>query len=114
MNYRNTRIHQRGIELVTLSQLTIDNLPRGLGYLANQLRRAASSIVLNFAEGCGKTSASERRRYFHTARASAYEVAAAFDVANALSVVSTEQHAAAQDLCDHLSAMLTRFGRQPG
>ena len=110
MNYRNTRIYRRSLELVVLTHEVIGTLPRGCGFLADQLRRASSSITLNFAEGCGKTSAAERRRYLRIARASAYEVAAAYDVGQALDAVGRADHARAIDLCDHLAAMLTQFG----
>ena len=93
------------------AQGTIESLPVGYGFLADQLRRAASSVVLNFAEGCGKSSAVERRRYFQTARASAYEVSAAADVAFALGAALPERHAKLVDICDHVAAMLVRFGQ---
>ena len=112
MTFRTTRIYQKSLELVSESQAVIDQLPRGCAYLADQLRRAASSIVQNFAEGCGKSSHAERRRYFHTARASAYEVASVFDTAKALRVITPEHHARGLDLSDHVAAMLTRFAHK--
>jgi len=109
MNYKDTHIYHRAMELVSATANIIAALPPGYGFLADQLRRAASSVVLNFAEGCGKSSFAERRRYFETARGSAYEVAAAVDVARAFAVVSAPQRDAVSELCDHLCAMLTRF-----
>ena len=38
--------------------------PRGFGYLADQLRRAMASVVLNIAEGNAKAGQMERRRFF--------------------------------------------------
>ncbi len=109
MRFTNTRIYCRALELVRQSQAVGERLPKGYGFLGDQMRRAASSVLLNFAEGCGKSSAAERRRYFETARASAYEVAATFDVAHAFGALDDPRHAKAQDTCDHLAAMLTRF-----
>jgi four helix bundle protein len=109
MRFTNTRIYCRALELVRKSQAVVERLPKGYGFLGDQMRRAASSVLLNFAEGCGKSSAAERRRYFETARASAYEVAATFDVAHAFGALDDPEHAKAQDICDHLAAMLTRF-----
>ena len=110
MNYRNTRVYSRSLELVRHTQLIMSELPNGYGFLADQLRRAVSSIVLNFSEGCGKSSIADRKRFFQIARASAYEVAAAFDVGHALGVVSPDALEHGIELCDHVSAMLTRFG----
>jgi four helix bundle protein len=50
--------------------------------LARQMRRAASSIVLNLAEGSGCTGGIRRERY-RNALGSAREVAACIDVARA-------------------------------
>ena len=51
--------------------------------LARQLRRAASSVVLNLAEGSGTVGGHRRQRYL-SAMGSAREVGACFDAAVAL------------------------------
>ncbi len=109
MNFQNTRIYRRALELVSLSKQVIDELPKGHAFLADQLRRAAASVVLNFAEGHDKGSNAEQRRYFRIARGSAQEVAAIFDVAERLGAIAPSQHAAGMDLCDHVVRMLFRF-----
>lgn len=109
MQHDNTLIYQRSLELVRLVKQVIDELPSGYAFLADQLRRAASSVALNFSEGYGKSTPAEQRRYFRIARGSAYEVAAALDVALAFGAVSTERQSQGKELCDHLAAMLTRF-----
>ena len=109
MCYRNTRVYQKSLELVRATQAVIGELPSGCGFLADQLRRASSSVVLNLAEGCGKNSVPDRRRFFGIARGSAYEVAAAIDVAAALGATTEAHHEACIELCDHVGAMLTRF-----
>ena len=80
MFHDRTRIYPLALEIAGLAHQVIAQLPPGYGFLADQLRRAASSIALNFAEGCGKETARDRRRYFISARGSAYEVAAGLDV----------------------------------
>src|SRR5262249_31498039 len=44
-------------------------LPRGRSHLADQFTRASTSILLNLAEGAGKLSKPDKRRYYLTARA---------------------------------------------
>ena len=109
MLYTDSRIYRRALELISLSKKVLAELPTGYGFLADQLRRAAASVALNFAEGCGKRSARERRRYFETARASAYEVAAVLDVAQCFGVLDEPTQLQGREVCDHLAAMLVRY-----
>ena len=109
MKHDDTRIYQRAMRLIELTRDTLDQLPTGYAFLADQLRRAASSIPLNFAEGCGKSTPRDRRRYFHAARASAYEVAAIFDVGLRFGVIPEAIHQEGKDVCDHIAAMLSNF-----
>lgn len=109
MKHTDTRIYRRSIELAEFAHAVIEALPRGYAPLADQLRRAAMSVALNFAEGCGKQHPRDRRRYFLTARGSANEVAAIMDVARAFRVVADPLHAQTRDAADHVAAMLSRF-----
>jgi four helix bundle protein len=111
MSFQTTRIYQRALELVAAAKEVQDALPPGHGYLTDQLRRAASSVLLNFAEGYHKPSRREQRRFFAIAIGSANEVAAVIDVARALEVIEPGAHQRVGDLCDHLARMLTLFRR---
>ena len=64
MNYRTTRIYHRSLELVDLVAQVIRNLPPGYAFLAVQIRRSSSSIPLNYLEGCGRSGAADRLRFF--------------------------------------------------
>ena len=66
----------------------IGSLPRGNYYLEDQLKRALSSTLLNLAEGNGRRSIKERRRFFDIAIGSATEVSSIFDVAIAYGYIS--------------------------
>ena len=48
--------------------------------LRDQLERASTSIILNIAEGAGRRTAADRRRYFVIAQGSTYECAAILDI----------------------------------
>ena len=75
--------------------------------LARQMRRAASSVALNTAEGMGNTGGHKRQRY-QTALGSAREVMACVDVAKAMRYIG-EIDAAVLDRMDHVIATLTRL-----
>ena len=109
MNYRSTKIYARSLALIDLCDEVMRRLPAGYGFLADQLRRAASSVTLNFAEGCGRASRNDRRRFFTIARGSAQEVAAILDVLLRFRAIHPDHHLSGQDICDHLGAMLVRF-----
>ena len=109
MQHENTRIHGKALELIRIAAKVIRSVPPGHADLVNQLRRASSSVALNFAEGCGHIAPKERARFFTMARASANEVSMIYDVANAYGAVDDETCARGKDVCDHLGAMLYKF-----
>lgn len=113
MNFERTHIYQRSLDLVSLSRQVILELPVGCGFLADQLRRAAASVVLTFAEGYDKGSLAEQRRFFRMARGSAQEVLAILDVAERLGAIAPARHAEGRELCDHIVRMLFRFRAEP-
>ncbi len=97
------------MELVVYAKSVVERLPRGYGFLADQLRRAATSVALNYAEGCGKQHLKDRRRFFIQARGSANEVVAIADVAKGFGVIESVLHSEMKECADHLAAMLSRF-----
>ena len=109
MNYRTTRIYERSLDLTEFVADVLRRLPRGYGFLADQLRRAAASVPLNYLEGCGRAGTAERRQFFQVASGSAHEVAAALDVMHRFGVLSDGDRTKGQDVCDHIIAMLRRF-----
>ncbi len=47
-------VYSAAIDFVVLADDIVQQLPRGRGYLADQLQRAATSVALNIAEGAGE------------------------------------------------------------
>ena len=111
MQFSQTKIYSKTMALIDLSQTILRDLPSGYGFLADQLRRAASSIPLNFAEGYGKRTPKEQRRFFMIARGSTNEVAAILDVGLRLNIINKQHYHEGMELCDHLARMLTCFRR---
>ena len=76
--------------------------------LADQLRRAATSVSLNLGEG-RRREAGDQRRHYEMAHGSAGEVLTALDVADAWGYII--DHATARQLLDRLLALLWRLTR---
>lgn len=71
--------------------------------LGDQLRRAASSVALTLAEGYGRATLADQRRFFAMSLGSVRECQAVFDLAG--DAVSAAQ----RDLLDHLAASVWRL-----
>jgi four helix bundle protein len=97
-------VYKLAVEFVARANELVASLPRGRGYLGDQLQRAALSIVLNIAEGAGKFSSADKAAFYLRARGSVTECAAVFDVCLVLKLVS---EAAAEDN----KALLARIGQ---
>ncbi|MBW1697087.1 MAG: four helix bundle protein [Deltaproteobacteria bacterium] len=76
----------------------------------DQWLRASQSIALNIAEGNGKTSMADRRRYFEIARASALECAAIQDVLVVSNGLNHNESLERKSELDRIAAMLSRLG----
>ena len=74
-------VYKDSKELLNLIFKTVKKLPKEYEFtLGNQMIRAVFSIVLNIAEGSGKSSDKELNRYFDIALGLVYEVLASVDV----------------------------------
>ena len=58
--------------------------------MVSQLKRAALSVHLNNAEGCGRKSLLERRRFFEVSRSSLIEVDTILDMALDMNYINKE------------------------
>ncbi len=75
------KVYQDAKELFSLILRLVKKLPKEYRFeLGSQLIRAPFSVVLNIAEGSGKSSDSELNRFFNIAPGSLNETLAAVDV----------------------------------
>ncbi len=72
----------------------------------NQLQRASLSVILNIAEGSGRSTKNDRRNFFTIARASLFECVAIFDLLRQENHLSEEQHKLLVRNADQISRML--------
>ncbi|HUP66159.1 MAG TPA: four helix bundle protein [Thermoanaerobaculia bacterium] len=106
-------VYQMSIEFVARANQLIEKLPRGRGYLADQLQRAALSVVLNIAEGAGKFSAADKAAFYTRARASATESAAVLDVCGKLGLIPAPSIEDNKALLERIVQMLTKLIKTP-
>jgi four helix bundle protein len=78
----------------------------------DQLLRASQAIPLNIAEGNGKATDGDRRRYFEIARGSALECGAIQDVLQVCGALGAEENARCKTTLDRIVAMLTKLGQR--
>ncbi|MBK7858452.1 MAG: four helix bundle protein [Archangiaceae bacterium] len=104
-------VYQRAVEFLALASEIAACVPRGNAVLLDQLRRAATSIPLNIAEGTGRTTPADTARSFAIARGSAMECAAALDALRVLKLVENERHRQGMELLERVVAMLSRMCR---
>ena len=78
--------------------------------LASQLRRAASSIPINIAEGYGrKKSPEDFKRFLVIAMGSCNEVSVILDLTHDLGYLTKEVHAALKDRSDQIGRSLNKL-----
>ncbi len=104
-------VYRLSLDFLVLAERLIAALPRGRSHLADQLARAALSIVLNIAEGAGKVSAADKRRYYVSARGSATESAALLDVYSRLALATTEDHDVGKKALVRIVSMLVKLAQ---
>jgi four helix bundle protein len=99
------------LDFIALADEVVEHLPRGRGHLANQLARASTSIVLDLAEGAGKFSKPDKRRYSLVAAGSTTECAAILDVCLRLRLVLAERPCAGKAMLERIAAMLVKVAK---
>ena len=102
-------VYQAAIAFVILTDEMLENLPRGRAYLADQLQRASSSILLNIAEGAGELSVNEKMRFYRMARRSATECAGVLAIFQCLGLAKLELQNKGRELLLRIVSMLSKM-----
>jgi len=105
-------VYKVAIEFIDLADEVAENLPRGRAYLADQLRRACTSVALNIAEGAGEFSGDEKARFYRMAKRSATECAAVLDVCRRLGLAAQTPLDAGRELLLRVVSMLVPLIRR--
>ena len=85
-------VYQKAMVMVTKVYAITKQFPKEERFgLVNQLRRAAVSVPSNIAEGAGRNSNNEFRRFLSIARGSTYEVKTQLQISQNLSFASKDE-----------------------
>lgn len=97
--------YQVALQMATTAGEVAAAIPRGHRNIADHMLRAASNCVLLLAEGANRRGAGEKRQRFVEARGEAGEVAAAVDLATALSLLRSPQLGNLKHLAARVAAL---------
>jgi four helix bundle protein len=111
LDYERLDVYRCAIERLRFVFKALPLLPRGFSALADQWRRAATSVPMNIAEAVGKPSRPDRMNKFAIARGEAMECGAILDVVTLLEVLPAEDVARAKSLVVRTVEMLTKLCR---
>ena len=111
LDHERLDVYHLALDFLVFANNVIEGLPRGRSHLADQFTRASMSVVLNIAEGAGKVSKGDKRRYYLTARGSATESAALLDACLRLQLLDAAQHEGGKQMVVRIVAMLIRLAQ---
>ncbi len=109
LSFQRLDVYQRAIAFLALASEIVEDLPRGHAERADQLIRAAESVVRNIAEGAGRWSRADSGKHYRIARGEAMECAASLDVFRLRRLVTTERYETGMRLLEAEVAMLTKM-----
>jgi len=111
LSFQRLDVYQRAIELLALASEVIEDLPRGNADRADQLIRAAESVVRNIAEGAGRWSHQDSAKHYKIARGEAMECAASLDVMRLRGLIGPDRYERGIELLEGIVGMLTKMTR---
>ena len=107
-NFEKLATYQKSIELANLIYYSTEKFPKSEQYgLVNQLRRCASSIALNIAEGYGRYYKRLKKQFYSYARSSVYECVPIITISFNQEYIEEKEYKQLYNECFELSRMLS-------
>ena len=91
MNHNKLHCYELLLGIAKTVPALLKSLPKGEGFLADQLKRALISGILNLSEGNSRTSIKERNRFFDISLASIAETSSAIDIMASFGYIKIEE-----------------------
>ena len=109
ISYEKLEVYQLSLDCVEQSLLVLKDLPKGYAELNSQLKRAVFSVSLNIAEGAGKSTKADKKRFYDIARGSAMESAAICDILLRANLIGEADHSQLKDLLHRVISILSKL-----
>jgi four helix bundle protein len=109
MDHEKLHVYQASLQLVELVATIIRAATDIERIIKDQILRSSTSVLLNIAEGAGKRSYADKRRFYEISRGSATETAAALDILRVWGHASEQHVSEGKILLRRIVAMLTKL-----
>ncbi len=114
--FEKLRVYQKAVDFGDDIVVLTETIPKGLGFIAGQLNRAALSISTNIAEGNGRKSKADREHFFVVSRGSAQECVPLLEILRRRRVLSNSRHDAMkldlEQICMMMSGLISDSPRR--
>ncbi|MFV1884676.1 MAG: four helix bundle protein [Balneola sp.] len=108
--YRELLIWQKAMELVTEVYFVTNTFPDSERFgLTSQLRRSSVSVPANIAEGFGRNSSGDFKRFLNIAMGSLFELQTEFEIAKNLGFISEELFSTFYESSREVERMMSSF-----
>ncbi len=84
-------VYQKAFQFTDNIYVACDAFPRGYYSLADQLKRASTSILANIAEGNGRWHKKDRKNFFMIARGSAFECVPLIELCKVRNLIAEQE-----------------------
>jgi four helix bundle protein len=107
-NHEKLDVYQKAVEFTGWLKDILDNVKYDKN-IYDQIDRASISLVLNIAEGNGKTSNKDQNRFLEIARSSGLECAACLDIMNIKKIINTQKQIEGKQMLLSIVRMLYKL-----
>lgn len=112
-NFRNMRIWHESIDLLEKIHILTRSYPAEERYgLISQMRRSASSIPTNIAEGSSRDSQKEFKHFLSISLGSAYELFTHLEVSNRMGYIDENLKNELMQLTNEIERKISSFRKQ--
>lgn len=105
--FEKLEVYQKAVTLADAVAVLTQEFPRGFGFLADQLNRAAMSIATNLAEGNGRFTKPDRRNFFTIARGSVQECVPLLEVSRRRALIDELKHVELRGELESIAKMIS-------